>query len=332
VVWKKLSAGIEMWDKPCLGGVKVKEGERFMALCLDPSSKKGEYRGVARQVTERKGDVDVVGFVDRSKLITVESRDLLNWDVVSELKIKGIEDIIKKHCNRGSEFIGIEDPDIIISEDGTYNLYFTIAYKNEVGYTIFLGHAMGESLDNLKTHGPVIHNNKEITFIPGTKYLLTESWYGRAEEGIGLVKFSKLHDLWEYERLLLESDESFPGWIRGYASPCRFIDNNLGISKNYLLGVCNGNSGEKKQKGKKLRGDFMPGLLILDRNKLEIPWVDEKPLLKDPEANTITFASEFVDFDGKHGLLYAQVNDSFVRVYKISYDFLKSRVPDKYVK
>ena len=61
--WKKLNNFVQYLDKPVLGSIDQKDGKRFMALCIDPSTN-GPYMGISRQVTSRKGNVDVVGFVD----------------------------------------------------------------------------------------------------------------------------------------------------------------------------------------------------------------------------------------------------------------------------
>ena len=146
--WKKLNDCVEYWEEPVIGALNLEGGMRYMALCRDPASK-NPYRGIARQVYERKGSQDMPGYVDRSKLVLVESGDLLKWKVVGDLKIKDMEKIVKKLQPKDSYFIGLEDPDIITDESGRKHLYFTIAYKykNKSGHKLFLGHAEGRSLE-----------------------------------------------------------------------------------------------------------------------------------------------------------------------------------------
>jgi hypothetical protein len=86
--WKKLNEQVEYWETPILGTENQKNGERFMALCVDPLSK-NPHRGIARQVIERIGHEDILGYLDRSKLVIVESYDLLNWQIIKDLEIKG---------------------------------------------------------------------------------------------------------------------------------------------------------------------------------------------------------------------------------------------------
>ena len=93
-----------MWEYPVLGSEDQKDGKRFMALCIDPTSK-NPYMGIARQVTHRKGSPDVEGFVDRSKLVSVKRNNLLNWEVVADLKIIGLEEMIKD-LRKGNNYEG----------------------------------------------------------------------------------------------------------------------------------------------------------------------------------------------------------------------------------
>src|SRR3989344_608414 len=112
MAWKKLNNYADIWDSPVLGTEEQKDGKRFMALSLDAKSK-NPYQGIARQVIERQGSPDVPGFLDKSKLVIVESNDLLSWKVVSDLEIKGIQKIADGLTEKGKKFIGLEDPDII---------------------------------------------------------------------------------------------------------------------------------------------------------------------------------------------------------------------------
>ena len=70
--WVKINEYVDYWKEPVLGTEDQKDSKRFMALCVDSSSK-GPYMGIARQVTERIGKQDVPGYVDKRKL------GLLGW-------------------------------------------------------------------------------------------------------------------------------------------------------------------------------------------------------------------------------------------------------------
>ena len=107
--WVKLNEYSEIFEKPVLGSEEQKDGKRYMALCVDTQSK-NPYRGIARQVVKREGSPDIPGFLDRSKLVIAESYDLLNWEIIGDLRIRGIEKIISKlidNSQHEKEFIGL---------------------------------------------------------------------------------------------------------------------------------------------------------------------------------------------------------------------------------
>ena len=163
--WKKLNDAVSYWDKPSL----ISKKSKLMALSVDKSTINKEIKfGVAREVYKRAGNVDISGFLDRSKLILVKSKNLLSWEKVSNLKIKGIDKILEKLTNKDKYCIGLEDPDIWIGKQKIIHLYFTIAigYKHRRGTHIHLGHAQGLSLENLTATKPVISSNKEIAISP----------------------------------------------------------------------------------------------------------------------------------------------------------------------
>jgi len=334
MAWKKINNNVVMWETPVLGTEDQKDGKRFMALCIDPSSNK-PYKGIARQVTQRKGNVDEMGFVDMSKLVLIESKNLLKWNVIKDLQMKGIQKIIKNlECNE-TFFIGLEDPDIFIDEAKDKHVYFTIAfkYKNKEGHRLYLGHAVGDSLDNLTATNPVISNNKEIAISPiknkKMRYVLAESWTENPEEGISLLKAENMNKNWKFDKLVFDPKKhSFP-WCKGYASPCRILDLELvNINNSLLLGICTGNSGEYTKDGKEFRGNFEPGLFLFDYKTGEMPWIAKNSLFKDPKAATITFASEVVPINKNEVILFAHPNDSFVRAYKLNLIKLKQLLPD----
>ncbi|MBS3077771.1 hypothetical protein J4233_05910 [Candidatus Pacearchaeota archaeon] len=341
MAWKNISKGIEMWDKPCLGAVKPVEGKRFMALCVEPRSK-NPYRGLAREITKSEGNPDVPGFIDESKLIIVESRDALKWEKKKDLEIEGINKVIQGLSGDDKYFIGLEDPDIY-EESGVKHIYFTIAfkYKEKIGYAVYVGHAEGRSLETLRMTKPVLspikefRGFKEVAIAPinkkGYKMNLSEAQLVVNDDDFSVVvsaKASGMAGSWDYQKIVVDPRKMKYGWCKGEISPCRILPRELvnpGKSLNAL--IINGREPKKIVNGKKIYGKFRPGLALYNPESGEIPWVDSKPLLEDPEATTITFASEFVPADSEHGILYAHVNDSFVRAYKISYKAMRKRLP-----
>jgi hypothetical protein len=89
----------------------------------------------------------------------------------------------------------------------------------------------------------------------------------------------------------------------------------------------NGREANKKIEGKTKYGIFSVGLFIYDYEKGKIDWVSPEPLIRDTEAKTITFASQFVETNQGEGILYAHVDDSFVRAYTLYADGLKALLP-----
>jgi len=72
---------------------------------------------------------------------------------------------------------------------------------------------------------------------------------------------------------------------------------------------------------------FSVGLFIYDIEVGKIDWVSPEPLIQDSEAKTITFASQFVETNNGEGILYAHVDDSFVRAYTLKAEDIKSLLP-----
>ena len=79
-------------------------------------------------------------------------------------------------------------------------------------------------------------------------------------------------------------------------------------------------------------GTFSIGLFIYDYEQGKVDWVSSDPFIQDSEAGkggnrAITFASQFVETNPGEGILYAHVDDSFVRAYTLKADLLKSILP-----
>ena len=332
-----------MFEKPCLGNVKVVEGERFMALCLQPEMK--PYRGLARQVVDREGSEDVPGFLDLSKLIIVESNDLLKWKVIGDLKIENIDDVVERFQKDNTRFIGFEDPDIVVDEEGVLHVYFTIAYRylNEYKYDIYLGHAFGKNLENLRVTNPLLGpiegkfmGFKELAPTPnrveGHWFHLVEGIEKREEFGcsvIACIRASEFGKNWNFEKVSFHPKNNKISWCGGHVSPCRILSEDIiKLRRGLRVLLINGRA---KSTVKKAYGKFRPGLALYNPETGEIPWVDSRHLIEDPEATTITFASEVFVLDEGHILVYAHVNDSFVRAYRVGIEEIKKRLPRRFI-
>jgi hypothetical protein len=328
----KLNKTVSMYSEPALGSVN--EHTRYMALAVDTSTLDKKVKlGLAREITKSLGHVDKPGFVDESKLIIVKSRNLIKWEKDSDLKIKGIEKIIEELSNSNQYFIGLEDPDIWVDEKNLKHVYFTIAfkYKDEKGHKLYLGHAEGKELKKLTATNPVIENNKEIAICPvknkDYRYVLTESWTNKSEEGMGLLRAKDMNKDWEFIRLAFNSKE--PSWCSKYASPCKIIDSLYTNVNDNLLGICTGHARSQIKNGTEYRGDFLPGLFLFNPKKGEVSWMDSKYWFKDPDARIITFASDFIPLSKDKYLLYCHINDGFVRAYEVDLKGLGKYVKEK---
>lgn len=325
MTWKKLNSAVSYWDKPSLQSQK----SRFMALSVDKSSINNKIKyGIAREVYQRKGKVNVEGFVDKSRLVIVKSSDLLNWKKTKELKIKGIEKVIKKIKKPFMEFIGLEDPDIYRDKQNKIHLFYTIAFRNnkQNNFSVFLGHAEGNSLDNIMAtkpalspkikHGLVQDGFKEISIIPSTNLAFVEIGSGGQNTKIGLTKFNKISNL-KFQRVILEPKKINSKWCNGEISPGPVLK----IANEYI-GFLNGRNKAKKIKNKITYGIYKIGLMKLNKEGF-IKHVSSTPFISDVQSKSVTFVSNLVELNNKEEILYAHVNDSFVRAYKIYFKKLR---------
>jgi len=341
----KINNIVSMYKEPVFGTVSAEK--RVMALAIDKESK-NPILGLAREITRSRGSVDVPGFIDESKLIIVESLDGLKWKKVKDLEIEGIEEVIKKISGSDKYFIGLEDPDIWTDEKWVKHVYFTIAFKvlNKLDiYKIYLGHAFGKSLENLEATeavlGPVgeeICGFKEACISPeinGKRINLNEMGIMDGENWVSAISFSEAKEMskpWKYLGITLDPRKMKYDWCKGHLSPCKLLPRefvSVDFDKDLLVGIVNGREKEKIIDGKKIYGKFNPGLILFNPKTGEIPRISSEPLFEDPDARTITFASDFFISEKKGGILYAHVNDSFVRAYKINPDELKKLLPEK---
>lgn len=310
-----------------------------MAIALDLT--KNYKEGIIRCITSREGDVTVKGYVDRSELHKVQGNSLENFEIREKLNIKNEEEIIKELIPSGYEFIGLEDPDIWIDkENDSFHLYFTLPLINKMEHSknkIYLGHAIGKNLDSLEMTMPVLFADeiggvKELSIAPinkkGFRYNLVESSKKEEDFNYSVIRIAVVKDMnraWKFGDIVFHPKEHNIPWIGGHASPGPLFSKNfIDVGEGKLLGVINGReANKKKEDGTTKYGMFSVGLFIYDYENGKIEWVSPEPLIQDSEAITITFASQFVETNKGEGILYAHVDDSFVRAYTLKNEEIK---------
>ncbi|MBW2974646.1 hypothetical protein KY366_02915 [Candidatus Woesearchaeota archaeon] len=303
------------------------------------------FKGVAREIIKRKGNPGIEGFVDRSKLFILESKDGLNWKRKKELKIRGINKIINEVNKRDMEFIGLEDPTICIDSKKTIHLYFTIAYRliKQKGFGIFLGHAEGKSIWALNATKPVLSpvkknriwsaGFKELTISP-KRYVfgrinLVEKGYGLGNTSIDAALVKDGGKDWKPIKTVADPGKMKYSWVKGGLSPGPILNPKFITHKNLLVGILNGRSPPRTVKNKKIYGKFCGGIFLFNPKTGDIPWISPKPLIDDPEAKSITFVSDVIEKDKEKALVFAHIDDSFIRAYEIDNNNLKKMLPDK---
>lgn len=323
---KELSPSVSMYIKPV-----YEMGHPVMALSV-LRGKQG-FQGVVREIVDRRGDPSIEGFVDRSNLHLLESDNGLEWRRRKELSIKGIDNVVRKSNKGDMEFIGLEDPHIWVHPKKSIHLFFTIAYKllKQPGFGIVLGHAEGQSLESLVATPPVLSPKiKDGIVTPGFKEAaispitykfgrvnLVERGYGIGETTIDAVLAEDMGREWEHLRTVANPHDMTDDWIQGDLSPGPIFDPSFIRHKNLLVGIVNGRSPAKIDKGSKKYGKFRIGLMLFNPKTGEIPWISQEPLIDDPCAS-ITFASDFIQTDREKGVLYAHIDDRFVRAYEVN--------------
>lgn len=317
--------------------------KHVMAIALDPRT---QYReGVIRCITSREGNIEIKGYTDRSKLYKVRGESLEKFNLTEQLIIKDELKIIGELAKDNGDFIGPEDPDIWIdTEINLMHLYFTIPIKfsdKKKKTVVHLGHAVGKDLNSLEMTEPTLlaneeFNAKEVSIAPtnskGFRYNLIESRDRKPDRTYSTVQVAIAHDMgkpWEYGETAFHPADHNLSWIGGHASPGPLLPKSfIDLGSNMLLGVINGREANIKMKDGSTRyGMFSMGLFIYDYENGKIEWVSSEPFIQDSEAKTITFASQFVETRMGEGILYAHVDDSFVRAYTLKADLLKSILP-----
>lgn len=315
--------------------------EHIMALHLDPRDETD--LAVVRAIESREGRVDVGGFVDRSKLHLVKQRSPLDFEIKDELEIKGIDRYVSELSEDDYEFIGLEDPDIWV-DDGRTHLFYTIALLNRrtKDTRIYLGHAEGENLQSLEATEPVLgteNKGAKEAAIPrensrGNRITLVESGDARNGTVYSVLRSAVADDIgepWEFNELALHpaDTEYVYDWCAGHVSTGPLLPESFAdIGENLQLGFLNGREENTRSDGKDEFGQFSVGLMAYNYETGEIEWVSEEPYIDDPEAETITFASDFDRTNEGQGILYAHVDDSKVKAYEISTRELLSEVSD----
>lgn len=315
----------------------------MMALALDPTS--NYKRGVIRCITSREGDVEVKGYIDRSDLYTISGETLEKFTVGDRLQILNEKEILKTLGENDWDFIGLEDPDIFIDEaTNLTHLYFTMPLiskdRTKEQSRIHLGHAVGKDLDSLVMTTPALQADekntaKEVSIAPlnsqGVRLNLFESssiedgvWYSTIRIGVA----ESMDTPWQFGKTIFHPKERNIAWAGGHASPGPLFPKSfIDVGEHKLLGVMNGREANQQNEGKTKYGMFSVGLFIYDYENGKIDWVSPEPFIQDSEAKTITFASQFVETEPGCGILYAHVDDSFVRAYTLDAAKIKSLLP-----
>jgi len=319
-------------------GKAVETDERFkyeMAITLDPTS--GYREGIIRCITSRTGDPGMHGNVDRSELHKIKGDSLERFKIGEHLKIKNEDEIVSKLTGEGGDFIGLEDPDIWIDDrTGLMHVYFTIPIftKKREQIAIHLGHAVGRDMNSLEMTEPTLlsvpgteQSAKEVSIAPinkkGIRYNLIESYAkgARGHNGYSTVRVAITEDMgkpWEYGETIFHPGKHDIPWIGEHASPGPLLSKDfLDVGEGKLAGFINGREAGYEEDGIMKHGIFSVGLFIYDYENGKIDWVSPEPFIRDSEAKNITFASQFVEQGKGSGILYAHVDDSFVRAYTI---------------
>ena len=328
------------------GKVMEADGKDFkhvMAITLDPRTNYKE--GIARCITKREGDVHIKGYGDRSELHKISGESLETYTISERLNIKNEKEILDQLIEKDWDFIGLEDPDIWVDEKtNLIHVYFTIPIRyvdKTKKIKIHLGHAVGKDLNSLEMTHPVLLDindisAKEVSIAPlnknGIRFNLIESRDRQLETTYSVVKVAIANDMgkdWEYgETIFHPKDHNIP-WIVGHASPGPLFSKSfIDVGEGKLLGIINGREANQKMPdGQTKYGIFSVGLFIYDYENGVIDWVSPLPFIQDSEATNITFASQFVETKPGEGILYAHVDDSFVRAYTLIAEKIKELLP-----
>lgn len=331
--------------------VEDKRFSHMMAITLDPNS--GYKKGIIRCITSREGSLIKKDERnrDRSELHFITGDSLEQFTLGDRLNLLNEQEIVDEMIAQDSEvldFIGLEDPDIWIDpETSLVHLYFTIPLilKNKtpkVHSRVSLGHAVGTTLDTLEMTVPALAYDrkhswiaKEVCIVPknssGNRLNLVESSSHEGGRRYSTVRVAVANDMgapWQFGDLAFHPGEHALPWIAKDASPGPlFSPAFLDVGAGKAVGIMNGREADYDVNGETLHGIFSVGLFIYDYEHGKIDWVSPEPLIRDSEARIITFASQFVETKPGEGILYAHVDDSFVRAYTLYAEGIRALLP-----
>jgi len=317
--------------------------EHLMALHIDPRGD-GD-RGIVRCIVERTGSVQVSGYVDRSRVHSLVMESLYAATRGPELEIRATEEVVSGLAGDASRFLGLEDPNIWRSRDEeTLHLYCTIPFVERYSRDtcLYLGHAEGEDLSSLSMTEPVlgpvpgVHGGaKEVAIAPvaadGNRYNLVESNDAVDGTSYSVLRTAVAPDLrgpWEYGGLVFHPARDGDDWCRGHVSPGPFFPREfVDAGEGRVVGLLNGRESNRSVDGEVVYGDFTVGLMLYDYESGDVEWVSTDPLIRDPAAETVTFASAFRQTGPDSGVVYAHVDDSYVKAYQVDANALSSYLP-----
>ncbi|AWB28344.1 hypothetical protein [Halococcoides cellulosivorans] len=327
----------------CVSEPVLTSGDRFehvMALHFDPQG--SASRGVVRAIVDRDGRVDEPGFVDRSRLYTVAMDSPYDARIEGAIEIDGAQSVVAGLPEAEDRtFLGFEDPNLW-REDGTVHLYCTIPLLDRSSDTLsmYLGHAEGPDIDTLSMTAPTLGPEpdhagaKELAVAPltraGVRHNLVESSDRRDGRTYSVLRTATATDLgtpWRYGGVALHPDDLPHDWCAGHLStgpllPRSFVD----LGPDRRVGLLNGRSATERVAGRDRFGTFAVGMMVYNTETGTVEWVSDRPLIDDPAARTITFASAFRELEDT-GVIYAHVDDDSIRAYRVDPDALAALVP-----
>jgi hypothetical protein len=161
-----------------------------------------------------------------------------------------------------------------------------------------------KAIDMQKSKGYIEHPGRAVETGGKFKHVMAISLDPRADYKEGVIRCIK---------------------IGGHASPGPLFPKNfIDVGKGKLLGAINGREANQRVGQEIKYGAFSVGLFIYDYKNGKINWVSPEPFIQDSEARTITFASQFVEQGNGNGILYAHVDDSFIRAYTLNAEEIQS--------
>lgn len=321
-----------------------------MAISLNPKTQFQD--GLIRCITSREGgeeETHVHGQIDRSALYKIKRLSSESYEIQNEIHFQNERAILDTIHEEDLDFIGFEDPDIWLDEaTQLLHVYFTIPL---IGHgkrpsKIHLGHAVGTDLEHLEMTAPAlladaIGGAKEVSIAPlnkeGFRYNLVESSERIDDTKYSVVRQAIASDMgqpWKFGDIVLHPRDLQFFWIAGHASPGPlFPETFLNVGTGKRVGVMNGCEANKIVDGKIFYGTFSVGLFIYNFEEGKIEWVSSEPYIEDTKGSkirAITFASQFVETKPGEGILYAHVNDSFVRAYTLEASKIIELLPKEY--